>query len=440
MKTNNHSTNPASPHEGDRPNQRSPRRARLRLISCLTLATAAIGAMNLSAQEAQEATEANTAAAETAPAAASTQTSGQANTDAAVFSGTKTDGVDLNFVNAPISQVLNYLSDAAGFIVQLDPRVQVRGNVSIRGKNLTQEEAYQLVNSELNKNNLAAVRKGRILRVSTKDDSKLATPVITASNPEEVPDNDELATYIIPIRFVEAQQLASDLSYFTSAQATIVPNTAGNSIVITDTQSNIRHLMEIIKAIDSSAEDVTEVKVFQLSHADPNEMATLLSGMFPDQNNAQTPFSFAGGRGGRGGRGGGGNAFAALLGGGGNSQNARIRKRNQVVAVADPRTRSVVVTATRDLMDEITKIVTDLDHEGLVQKIEVIKINNTDAQEILQVLQDTVGVSTSRNNRNQTSPFANRLQQSQNNNRTGGTFGTTGGRTGGGGGGGRGGF
>jgi uncharacterized membrane protein YgcG len=75
--------------------------------------------------------------------------------------------------------------------------------------------------------------------------------------------------------------------------------------VITDTQANIRHLVEIVKAIDSSAEDVTEVKVFRLRYADPTEMATLLSGLFPDQNGAQSLMRFGGGRGG-GGRGGGG--------------------------------------------------------------------------------------------------------------------------------------
>src|SRR5208282_2671240 len=102
-------------------------------------------------------------------------------------------------------------------------------------------------------------------------------PVKTGNNPNAIPDNDEIATWIIPIRFVEARQLVSDLSLFVSAQATIVANEAGNSIVITDTQANIRHLAEIIKAVDSSAESETEIQVFRLKYANPNDVATLLS-------------------------------------------------------------------------------------------------------------------------------------------------------------------
>jgi hypothetical protein len=37
--------------------------------------------------------------------------------------------VRLNFRNAPLDMVLNYLSDAAGFIIVLDTRVS--GNVSV---------------------------------------------------------------------------------------------------------------------------------------------------------------------------------------------------------------------------------------------------------------------------------------------------------------------
>ena len=82
-----------------------------------------------------------------------------------------------------------------------------------------------------------------------------------------------------------------------SSHATIVANEAGNSIAVTDTQANIRHLVEIIKAIDSSAEDETELRVFHLKHHDPTEIANLLTGLFSGQGNtggSQTPIRFGG--------------------------------------------------------------------------------------------------------------------------------------------------
>ena len=124
-------------------------------------------------------------------------------------------------------------------------------------------------------------------------------PVKTGNIPANIPNNDEIATWIIPIRFVEARQLVSDLQSFVSSQATIVANEAGNSIVVTDTQANIRHLAEIIKSVDNSAEAETEIRVFPLKHANPNDVANELGSIFPSSssagNTAQSPIRFGGG-------------------------------------------------------------------------------------------------------------------------------------------------
>jgi type II secretory pathway component GspD/PulD (secretin) len=168
--------------------------------------------------------------------------------------GTNYDELSLNFRNAPLELVLNYLSDAAGFIIVMD--TQVRGNVSVISSHpMTRNEAVDLLNAVLNKNGYAAIRDGRTLTILDKNDAKTRNiPVKTSNDPDSIPNNAEIVTQIIPIRFVEARQLVTDLSSFVSPQATIVANEAGNSIVVTDTQSNIRHLTEIIRAIDSSAE------------------------------------------------------------------------------------------------------------------------------------------------------------------------------------------
>ncbi|HEU5125210.1 MAG TPA: secretin N-terminal domain-containing protein [Verrucomicrobiae bacterium] len=406
-----------------------------RSAGLLLAAALAFGWWNASAQEeTQSAPETTESATTTAPETAVESTTSEMNVvpanaegDSAaivqtVDSGSSTNGLRLNFRNAPIDLVLNYLSEAAGFIIELDTNVRGTVNV-ISAQPMSKDEAVDLLNSVLNRNGYAAVRTGeRTLKIMDKTAAKLNNPVRIGSEPSAIPNNDELVTQIIPIRYVEAGQLVSDISPFVSSGATIIANQAGNSIVITDTQSNIRHLAEIIQAIDSSAEDVTEVKVFKLRYADPNEMATLLAGLFPDQTGAaQAPIRF-GGRGGFRGFFGGGNNNSSS----GNSQSDRIKKRNQVVAVADARTSSVVVTATKDLMDQIAAMVDQLDNPGKAQRMQVIHINNADPNEVMSVLQDTVGATTSRNSRNsQNSPFQSRIQQNINSSATSGSsFGT----------------
>jgi len=215
--------------------------------------------------------------------------------------GTNADELRLNFRNAPLEMVLNYLSDAAGFIIVLDTRVN--GNVSVISSHpMTRDEAVDLLNAVLNKNGYAAIRNGRTLTIVDKNDAKTRDiPVKTGNLPDQIPNNAEIVTQIIPIRFVEARQLVSDLTSFVSPQATVVANEAGNSIVITDTQANIRHLAEIIKAVDDSAEAETEIRVFHLKHASPADVASELSSIFPSSgtsgNSTQSPIRFGGGGG-----------------------------------------------------------------------------------------------------------------------------------------------
>jgi len=338
------------------------------------------------------------------------------------------DQLRLNFRGAPIELVLNYLSDAAGFIIQLN--TPVKGKVDVwSNQPVTRQEAVELLNSVLNKNGFAAVRNGRVLTIMSKDEAIHGDiPVRVSNEPSTIPKNDEIVTQIIPIRYVEAEQLVKDLSPITvNLHGTIIANEAGNSIVVTETQANIRHLAEIIKAIDTSAEDVTEVRVFRLKHHDPTEIANLLTGLFSEQGNtttSQVPIRFGGFgpfggfRGGFGGgnfgRQGGGNAQANTTG---NNQADRIKKRQQVVAVADPRTSSVVVTAAKDLIEQIAGMIDQLDQEspGKMQHVSVIHLENADPQQVQQVLQDMFQSTTSQRNSasTQLSPLQTRIQQNE---------------------------
>jgi type II secretory pathway component GspD/PulD (secretin) len=372
--------------------------------------------------------------------------------------GTNQNDLNMNFNNAPLDMVLNYLSDAAGFIVVQQTRVN--GYVTIKGSHITKDQAVDLLNSELNHNNYAAIREVNVLTIVNKSEAKTSRiPVKMGNNPTNIPNTDEIATWIIPIRFVEARQLVSDLSLFVSPQATVVANEAGNSIVVTDTQANIRHLVQIIQLVDGSAESETEIKVFVLKHASPVDVANELSSIFPSSSGSgsQSPFTFGGGGGrggggrGGGGRGGGGgfggpgggfgggNPFAAMLGGGANADSTqqRIQKATQVTAVADSRIQAVIVTAPKDLMNQIAGIMDEIDvASDRDQQVATIELQNADAQSVATVLQSMF--SNGNTSRTGTGSSANSaLQQRLQNGVT--TMGTTttsqgigGGTTGGG--------
>jgi general secretion pathway protein D len=355
-----------------------------------------------------------------------------------------TNDINLNFAGAPLEEILNYLSDAAGFIVVQETRINSNVKVTVSGKHLSRPEAVDLLNSVLNQNGYAAIRDGRTLTIVDKNDAKTREiPVRSGNKPEDIPKNAEIVTQIIPIRFVEARQLVSDLSSFVSPQATVVANEAGNSIVITDTQANIHHLAEIIKAIDDSAEAETEIRVFPLEHANPTDVASELSSVFPSSSSGsttQSPIRFGGG-----GPGGPGGFFARMMANSGgassSSSSDRIKKATQVTAVADLRTSSVIVSAPKDLMQEIADMMKELDvASSRDQDVYVYKLNNGDPQQVAQVLQNMFQTSSSRSTTGSSQNSAlqqraqNSTQQMSSQSSSGfgsSSMGSSGGRTGG---------
>lgn len=475
----------------------------------------------------------------------------KAKPDPGIREGSGDKRLRLNFRGASLEMVLNYLSEAAGFIIVLE--TELKGKVDVwSNQPVSQEEALVLLNAALNKNGFAAIRNDRVLTVVSKEEAKKRDiPVKSGSNPDQIPKSEEIVTQIIPVRFINAVQLTKDLQPLMPEKATMTANESGNALVITDTQVNIRRFAEIVRAldtsvssisairvfqlryadakqlatvikelfpatdnnsrgggannainrfrfgggggpfgggggpfggggggdaaaggsggsngrpnasrvvatadersnslvvsapddvmpsveevvrnVDTSVDDVTELRVFRLRHADPLEMAELLTNLFPDETRSNSTDQNRGGfrfggffPGGGGGGGGGGNRNA-----GNNNESERMKKKGQVLAVADQRTSSVVVTAARDMMTQIAQMIAELDSSSArQQKVFVYSLENADVQQVEQILRgmfERNTTSTTRNNSTQTSPLNTRSTSSQSTSvGTGSTFG-----------------
>ncbi len=294
----------------------------------------------------------------------------------------------LNFRGVPLDMVLDYLSDAAGFIIILD--TEVKGKVDVwSNQPLNRDEAIELLNTVLAKNGYAALRNGRTLTIINRDDARRRdVPVRAGSDPAEIPKSDEIVTQIIPVRFINAVQLTRDLQALIPASATIASNEGGNAVVVTDTQTSIRRLAEIIRALDTAISSVSAVRVFPLQFADAKSLATVVRDLFQ-------PTSGTAGRGGnnqqqqvfRGFRGPGGFPGGAP-GAANNGQNGSARVASpSVVAVADERSNSLVVSAPVEQMSLIEELVAQVDtNVDDVTELRVFRLQNADPQEMADVL------------------------------------------------------
>ncbi len=326
-----------------------------------------------------------------------------------------------NFRGAPLETVLNYMSEAAGFIIVLD--TPVRGTVDMySAQPVTKEEAVQLLQIALSKNGYSAIVQGRTIAISSKDDAKKKNlPIRTGNNPEEIPMTAEMFIQIIPLRHLDATTAARDLGTMLPGSSAITANTDSNSLLVTDTNINLRQVVTLVNALDSSSDTVSTMKIFKLVNADPYEMAQLLTNLYA------TPAQGAGGRGGNtgtpgrggipgfGGFGGGlPPGLAAAFGGGGGPGGTSGRGGTRgsgggntsvrsvpVVAVADPRTYSVIVTAAKEAMPDITEMVAQLDSSSArKQKVFVYTMENANVKQVETVLKNLFQSSTGRTTTN----------------------------------------
>ena len=316
-------------------------------------------------------------------------------------------GLRFNFRGAPLETVLNYLSEAAGFVIVLE--TPVRGTIDMwSAQPVSRPEAVQLLNLAISKSGYTATLKGRTLVVSSKEEArKRAIPIRTGNDPRQIPDNAELVMQIIPLERIDATQAATDLATLLPNSATITANVDSNSLVVTDTQSNVRHIVELLAALDGSAGSVASMRVFQLKNSDPQEMASLITNIFGGgQSGARSGASQMPGFGGFPGFGGGpGAAIAAMAaargsggpGGRGSSSSSSRGSRSSggssrgtpVVAVADPRTYSVIVSASKETLEDVDGIIRQLDAStARKQKVFVYSLEHGDVKQVESVLRN----------------------------------------------------
>ena len=316
-----------------------------------------------------------------------------------------TNGLRVNFRGAPLSLVLDYLSDAAGFIINKE--TDVRGTVEVWSKEpLTKDEAVEVLNSVLKKNGCAVIRNGRILNIVAQDGVKTKDlPVVVNSNPNEAERGDEVVTQIISVKYASVTQLVPNLELLLPTTATLSANESANTLILVATKTDIKRMLKIVDALDTSISSVSAIRVIPLKYADAKETATLISSLFTSQSGGQggntggaggrgNLFSmiagggfggggFGGGGGGRGGGGGGGRGGSGSGSGssGGGAASAK------VVAVGDDRSNSLVLSAPADLMATIENMVKEIDQDVTdSSELKVFRLVNADPAEIADQL------------------------------------------------------
>jgi general secretion pathway protein D len=190
-------------------------------------------------------------------------------------------GVRLDFVNQPVTDVLDHYAILTGKRVLADPTVL--GTVNIVVDSLVPKaEAITIIEVALTLNGYSLVPAGdNIVKVLGLNKNVRSSGVPIYFDLAELPNSEESVSFLVRLRYLDAQEVAALLQqYIPAGQSTSVTALQKSAaLLITDTATNVRRLVNMINQIDVAAAPVTE-KFIRLERADATKAVEFLDNVF----------------------------------------------------------------------------------------------------------------------------------------------------------------
>ncbi len=252
----------------------------------------------------------------------------------------------VNLKETDIQELIKFVAEATDTTIVVDPAVKGKVKV-ISSKPVTRAELYDLFLSILEVHGYTAVRSGGVVRVIQSKDARSAP--VSVRDIASGQGNDEYVTQVMKLENISAAKLIPVLRPLVPQQAHMAAYAPSNAIIISDIASNIDRIGDIIRRMDQSA--VQETDLIKLEYAVAEDVVRMLNQL---------------------------NESEAQQAGGGEAE---------VLLVADARTNSVLISADELQRARIRRLIqyldTPLEQSG---NVKVIYLEYAKADEIAEVL------------------------------------------------------
>jgi general secretion pathway protein D len=186
--------------------------------------------------------------------------------------------VMIDFDNVELVQLIKAMAKIVKKRFVYDDRV--KGAVTIISQEpVTPAEAFRMFESVLQLKGYTIVEgtTGELKIIPSREVKQ--TPVAMLSDDGALAPRDVFGTRLVPLRYVKVGQIEGTLRQFASADASLIGDVRTNTLIVTDTGTNIARMMAIIAAIDVPLFE-EQVKVLQLEYASATEMTSQLQEIF----------------------------------------------------------------------------------------------------------------------------------------------------------------
>jgi len=185
----------------------------------------------------------------------------------------------LNFERADIREVIHSLATALGISYTIDPRIEGQVTIRTNGK-IAREDLFPLFNQILRNNGIAAVKVGDIYQILPVAEAKTRAIVPpSAAARQGARATDSFVIEIFPVRHVSSDEMVNILQPFVTPGGDALSYPRSNLVVVTDLQSNVARLRELVISFDTDVFHNLHARVFKMQYGDPDELANEILGL-----------------------------------------------------------------------------------------------------------------------------------------------------------------
>jgi general secretion pathway protein D len=191
--------------------------------------------------------------------------------------------VSFNFDDADIFSVIQTVfGDIMRVNYLVDP--SVKGRVNFRSvAPVAKDDVLPLMEVILRLNGIGVVEEGGLYRiVPIADIAKEPAPVGIGRDPDKVKITGKAVLQVVPINYVQSADIVKLLTPFLSKNAVLLDVPKTNYIVVVDTDSNVKRLLQLIEVFDSEQlkKIKPEVYVQPIQHGKAKDIAAMLQQIF----------------------------------------------------------------------------------------------------------------------------------------------------------------
>ncbi len=302
--------------------------------------------------------------------------------------------ITLDFRGSDIANVLKFFAMATNW--QIVPDAALTGPVTIISpKPLTLDQAFQVLQSTLEVRGFSGQIERRgdttILKIVPLNRAVQSTPLLGGPEGGVAPDDarGQVITQVIPIENVDAASLSRELQPLINQGASMVGSAGTNALVVTDTASNVKRIAELVKLLDKAASN-NELRMFRLKNSDATDVSSAINTLF------RQVYARGTNRGGQ--------MMPGMPGQPGMPPGMQPggqplptgQERGAIVSVADTRTNSVVVVASKENMARVEELVRNLDDDqATALETKIVKMKYANAIDVANTISSVLSEAAS---------------------------------------------